>query len=730
MADQDFSAFIDSLTAGIGAPKQPKAPSGPTMPGAIAIQPLTSTSQIRPLTPGYDPSVAIDALQDVVRAQKGAIGASADAIAKNTVIQQNVLSETERLQMDQIEALDNLQRIQNYGGVNPLTKIIGMFDDRFNAGVQQTRIQKDEIKTQQVQMRAQAQMQINAQLPALKQAEAQLAAQDFENQMKVVDITTKFRGLEQKDIELRISETNLLINLSQEQRAQVTQAASALGINEARQALKDARAGKGQWVGMEGILEAKINNEDKTLLEMQNIRLAIREKNETLRDKSEARLSSLIPVATAEALVTNAISTNSPFITLGQGKDAVQLPTALVQAKLKENKEVQTAIETSILHDNLTQVNDRMLGAVNKAAALSVVDSGSARQNGIILQAYQQLNPQDPNSVRQFGQVIDGAHKVLDERIKVVAAGYKTADAKNAIEQFGKDGKFSVTGAQSVVQETVGNMGVAATSKFQGAWQTLNMEFAGLIKQQNLKGAPPFDPDNPNLAQSASFLAWALTQGQAQQKMDTMRELVMTDPLVRTKVADQIGGVVQTDNVIGALRDLSTAPNADPIWKKILDQRQNTMETNRSFDRRKLITYMEQQKAMQGPNAPDYSAALTDAIRARVVSGAQTGQTDPTYTIHDRALQTQVFGDSPDQAIMSTFMGNWQADVAARKEAMQKAIDQDVSGQTQRMSFGAPPDPMSGTTRNPIELIQTAPSATGIPGMSADKMKSLYSGGR
>ena len=146
-----------------------------------------------------------------------------------------------------------------------------------------------------------------------------------------------------------------------------------------------------------------------------------------------------------------------------------------------------------------------------------------------------------------------------------------------------------------------------------------------------------------------------------------------------------------------------------------------------------MIDYLEKKTAAQGPNSIDYNKIYADALRAQVMEAAQMGNNDPKYTMDDRFLESFYYGDNPAQAALGDFIVNYEADRTNAKVEMQKRIESDATGKTQRdaavsqtslfglAKVGIDPDAIQRT-------IKTTPSATGLPN-TADQMRVLYGGG-
>ena len=695
----------------------PLAPPGqqPT----FGLRPL----EIKPLAPLYDPKVAVDALRNVTEAQKETIATSTEALTKNTQIQQDLLNLQMTKQDDSMEAFDNLTRIQRWGDISD---ILSLFNSKWSESVQANRIKKNDMTVQQQSLRAQAQTNLNNALPALAQAKERLAEIGFENTLKVFEVQSTVKGLEQKDLEIMNKSVEIQLNLSKEQRDRVTLAANALDLKSAQRALTQAAQGKGDWVGLEGILEEKINKEKKAELESENLRTAIQEKRLDLQQKAEQRLASAIPVAEAQALWAQAVSTGNPTINW-RGNN---IPSATVADALEKNQKTNEALTLSIMNQRAEVVGTLFSEVSNMAVALSSLDPRAGNEANLILRAYQQIDPTNPDPVAltNLRVILESSKKKLGEYAKAAAATFPNPDSKAAIEQFGLTGKPTPQGAQAVVRDSMGRWDLTSGTKYSNSWRVVNKALADRISQQNISGAPLFDPNSE--ASTQMMLAWFSRT--PYKNADRLKEEIMADPIVRAEAAAEMTGTIAADAANKALTVLSEAENGDPVWQTLVNNSQ-LVTTGGAFDRRKLIDFLEKKTIAGGPNGVDYNKIFYDALRAQVMEVAAGASRDPKSTIMDRHLETLVFGDNPAQAALGDFIANYEDDRARSRELALKAIQSDVSGQTQTKEtieqIGGYGLAKVGITPEAAQRgIKTAPSATGVP-LTADEVRTLYGGG-
>lgn len=702
----------------------PLAPPPSTTPqtaptGAFGgLRPL----EIKPLTPLYDPSVAQKSLDQLKESQNEAMSAAATALTANTQIQSDLLKTQMHLQDDSMEAFDNLTRIQRWGDVSD---ILSLFSEKWSETIQSSRIKKNDMIVQQQSLRAQAAQALNNVAPSLASAKKELAEQDFKNQLLVFDVTSKVKGLEQQDMDLLIKRNTLLMDMSKEQRQQIELGAQALDIKGAKLALRDARAGKGEWVGFEGILEHKINIDEKAQLDRQNLELAVRSGNFDLQEKYQTSLAKKIPVTEAQALVLNAQATGQAVVNWR----GAQLPVATVMDSLAENQKTEDAVNLSIMQSRNEVVGNLFNEVAVTATTLSSQDPRAAASAGVISRAFENVraNPGNPQVLANFHLLLKNEKTVLSGIAKTVASTYKSDEAKAAVIQLAETGKPSTQGARAVVQENMGNWGASSGGRYAPAMEILNVEYAKRIAELNLKGAPVLDGGTGSAMQMLSWFS-----GQTYKSTDRLREEVISDPAVRQKVGSTITGIIAHDTAMRAVETLANSENGDPVWKT-LKNNDGLIQTDGGFDRQKLIRYLEQKTIQGGPNGIDYNSLFSDALRAEAMKASSQGIADPRYNGNDRFLEVATFGDNPTQAALGDFIVNYEADRKQSRTQAQKSIQEDVSGKTQRDTLieAGVWSGLSGLPVDPKDVgggIKKTPSATGAP-LTADQVRTLYGGG-
>src|SRR6185503_4225080 len=137
---------------------------------------------------GLNPQKAFEALDTLVAARTEAEKAKQKAMEANTTVTNTLLADQERIDKENLEAYDNLMRIDSLGGDNPVTKILGIFDSRYNRSRQQSTLLKNQINSAASQRRAETQININNTTPALLASQAEQAALNFGLYKDTLDI--------------------------------------------------------------------------------------------------------------------------------------------------------------------------------------------------------------------------------------------------------------------------------------------------------------------------------------------------------------------------------------------------------------------------------------------------------------------------------------------------------------------------------------------------------------
>lgn len=688
-----------------------------TNPG-MQIQPLTPSPQapmemdISSITPAYDPSAAVQSLNQIVKSQQEQIAASADALRKNTIVSQQVYDENVKAQDETLSAYDRLQRISR----NPLADLFAVFDPRtWSKKHQLLDIEKSQLKAQSVTMRGQAQININNQLPALKATEVSLAQAGFENQKALFGVVKDVSELNQKEVQLRINAAHLRIAMSTEERQQVETAAKSLSTDQARALLKAAKSGKpaGIWNGREGILEDIIDRAEKRDLDAANIRLSMKNQQFDLAEKQLNSFVNKIDFTTGSQLVEQALASNSSTVNYG----GVQIPLATMILGMEKVRKDTEAFEQAALANSAYGMNETLQTVVKQNSALALSNPKAAQNLQVIQQFASSTNMQDPQQLRRLGVFLNDMKAKTAELGKQAAATYKTPEAKAGMQEFIDTGAFTPQGGQAVATEVIGNAGVMARSRFPAAWNATNMEIARRVNQLNIDGAPSFDGSNNSAQQMMTYFLINRNK-----KVEDIKAEVIASGFGNDVIANEVTKTYRGDAMKNVLDSLSTTgPNAQTFLNLVRSPQTYVSEDGR-VDAKTLATYLAQQTVLTG-NKVDYTSAFLDALKT-YGTNSDSITADPGMTAEDQALLSKSFGGDPRRNIISEFISEMATQSTIMNRAMQDAIKQDVTGETQRSAIRNINPELQSSPELVRQYVSGTPSATGIG--TAEEIKAIY----
>lgn len=714
--------------------------------------------------PQVNPQDAVGALTDVISAKKEEYAARAEALQKNTQIQNDFATKQDALTSDTIQAYDNMRKTSALP--QGLTKILGLFDSSYNSQTQALTIEENTVKAQRDAARAKTLIEINNQLPDMKKAQADVAQQNFDLQTKLFTLAKDVTTANQGTMDLKLKAADLRIKMTDEAKKSIDFALKSMTMPQLQAELKKAQKGEGDFAPYQGLLEERIDDEVKTDLAHKEAVVSLAQHQQALTqgnvnlqnstlDLAEKKLKILaerIPVAVAGPALIAAQQKGDINVTFGTGKDAVQIPTNMLAEAVQKQATTDAAVQATAIANQADQTTARLDKTTTLAANLAASDPRAAKEYGLINSVVQKFDPTNPGSLQQMNAVLAASETRLAGIQKDVEATYKTPEAKAAVGQFFRNGKFEVPGATSVVQDLTGIPGAAATMKFKSSQQVIDNAYAAAIAKQNIGNMPAFTGSQTSQNQ---IMTWALSQtGKTKDTLLELKQQVLADPLIMTQAGNQIRGTYKVGAVANVLTDLTKGPQAG-IFNQVLKMIDNpAADPNNEMH----LTQQDIQKGLKGPvgsvstqkmqiflerqsvltkYVTDYNRVFLDALQARAVS-AVNRPPDPSHTINDSALETHIFGQPAAQSVYSDFLGELRINAGAVHTSMQKAIQQDQA-RDPRAEANAADDALAisgvGLTPKQYEAIKNQAggpkqSATGIPLTSDSYIKQLYNGGR
>lgn len=695
-------------------------PEASTNLAQMQMDPTGGLPSIVPAPQVIDPNKAFDAVENVVIKRQEAEQAKMDALTANTTITNNLLSQQELIDQENLKAYDNLGKINQWGGDNAITKILGLFNPDYNKAAQETTLLKNQIRSASTQRRAETQININNAKPALLTGQAEIAQQTLQLYTDTLQLQSQFRGLEQRDLEINIASTRLLMDMNQDAREAVKLRIEAMDEPELRMHLRDAKAGKGPWVGMEGLLVKELNDFDKFRLELDNTRQLMKSRDQEMQvrgaqerraeqafpleqqsrqqtvdmgrinidNATDARLESTmkravgyLPINTLNGMINNAIQSGQGVITLGTGADAVDIPLSIAMEGAKEQVERTTAIEQHLVANDRLEVASQLNEVSSSLAMLaSVGDARAGEQSTVLALARSQTNFDDPTQVRRLRLITATAKTKIEGFIKDNKGIYNTPEAQAAFEQAVKTGEMSDIGADALVAASIGSYARATQGFHRGAYQILGNKINDEIRdgQIAMVGMPEATGDRQ--LDTMSMLA-AMNRRENREKIPEIIDRVMRDPSVKGAMAAQVKQDIEMKTLTSSLQELSRAPLAvSPIFKEML-------EGNKNFSPEEIIQYLEQRSIEAGPGV-DYVKLLIDQLNKYATDARNSNVlSDPGYTMSDRAVEFSLFGMDPRGNISREFVERMTRSSKRIRAEMEERKRADIRGDTTRQSL-------------------------------------------
>lgn len=665
----------------------------------------------------------LGALQDLTKARNAASAAAAEAINKNTSLQESFVRQNDDLTTDTLDAYSKLQKIQQLGGVNPVTKFLGLFNHDYNMGFQLNRIDTNAIKGKQAADKTKTQIEINNQIPALRQAEVEGAKNQADLQQRSLEIVGKYAEIDNKIVENKISVARLMMDMDKDKRDKVNFMLKGMSLQQARAELAKAKKDpKADWAGLEGLLEDRIHTEEAGDVALQQARTNLKSSNLELQDKSFRNLMQYVPVDAGNLMLQKATATGQPVVNF----DGVGIPVNIFSEGLKKNQEIATATTATAMAMRTDTMNSDLETLNHSLSGMAMLDQRALRQYQFLQNARANFDPQNPATYGPMRAAIDMSMKKRDEIAKSVASTYTSKDAQAAVERAATTGQMDIPGATSIVSDVMDKPGVSSSAKHADAYDILRMDLAEQIGKQNPE-APKFGSGSSQ--QGNAILAWAMQKGD-RIKIPELKDMLLANPGTKEKVRASIEGDYTQEFIQGALNDLAKPGAAGPVFAELKHNfQQIAFNKNGEFSREQLQTFLENQSAL-GQYKTDFNQVFIDAVTKRAVTSAQ--QFDPSNTIHDKALETAIYGREAAPLVGRDLVRQMRDNASVVRQEKQRQLEADKAGRPQAKAVNDVASTMAqyGATPTAEQMegaAQAAPSATGT-GRSADYMRKLYGG--
>lgn len=719
-----------------------------TKPAATPSTPVPA-----PATPQQSAQTSGDPISDllnqVVQAKQKGIDAQIAATRANAVVNSTAASQVNSLTDDSLSAYHNLQNIQRFGGSNnPIIKIMSLFDDDWSQVTQQGRVQTNQIRASQIGNQAEAAVAANNQMPTIANLQAELATSAYSGFKDILGLKIQEGTLANQEQETRLhglqyklDATRVGIAMSQEQRDKIRFQLDGMSMDQKQAALDAAQKNpKSPWAPVAGMLQDDITKEQTAETALHTSQTAAANGDLDLHQKSLQTFANNLPVSQLTVLSNNAVQKGDSMVTMGSGKNQVQVPLVMIQSALTHNNEVETAANNIVTQQTVNDLSlpKRMQTFNSGAAMLSSVDPRANTELQNVQMQTKTLNPKDYGSIQNFDRILTASQQRLDAIATQVANNFKDPEAKAAVVEASQTGQFTPTGGQAVVLNSMGNPALQKFTKYQPAWQLLNTKLAEKVAAAKIQGMPDFsNSGNMSSTQALSVLAYVGKNPDASKKLPELAQEVLSDPKLRQPISNAMAASIQPQAATDTLKALAGAKGASHVWQEIQQHPElvsNVQNGHTVLDPNKLATYLEQQSVMVGGKV-SFMNAFLQGLQSYAYNSDDSNHNDPSYTMYDRALEASLFGQSPHRAVLSDFVNSMRV-VGARAHAeMQKRIGDDISGRTQQEAVNTnvglnmlnAPDPLRGPiiqTQN-LPTGSDVPSATGVP-LTAAQVAKLY----
>jgi len=643
--------------------------------------------------------VAAPLLENLLDRQARELEAAREAERQSAGILSVLQNTQEQVYGKVTEAYDNQQRINRLpgGADGTVARLLGLFDSDWSVDAQQTTIQAENARLTEAASRAETMMQINQQSRNVAAVDTELARTQFQGALQMQELEDReFQrradvarlGMEQTRIQhaergLDYEAQRVRIALSQEERARVDQEVLNLGDTGARTALAEAQAGRGQWVGREGLLEAYIRNSEMAELQLQQYTSAVEDNN---RERAVAALTGFVdripPLALGQAIQA-AEQQGSPVVMIGEVEVPYNIAVRSFNAMRTDEADMQTALvaeEAAAL-----DVGNRRTRVNSTLAAIAPLSSEAA---DIYETQSEQLARTDLNTyegVRRMNNILTASETAVKPLVDRIVSQQPTEQSQNAMRAYLESGgRATPTGAQVIVRDAIGNWGVAQSSGMPGAWDALSRR----VVEANGGVVGAMDDA---MIQLNSLFGGANTSETTRARAIGR---VLDDPETRAEVGKIASDTIGGNAILSTLERLANPQQptagarrvADPVWQDALAHKEEYMNivenadgsinmVESELDEARLATYLERQSVIRG-RVVDYNSAFTNALRTTATQG---GAADPSLTPFDQNLLTHIYGADPHRAILNSFVNRFQQQAIQTRERIQRAIEQETA---------------------------------------------------
>lgn len=749
----------------IGIIETPKKKPVATMPGAVEInQPkMTPGNNVSPApnikqtnAPNVDGGKAgfssvTSALQDVTTSKLAELSAGQDAAKANASVDHQATEQITGLTTDTINALNNINRANKLpgGADGKIAKMFSIFDSSYNVEASRTAIMINKARADQVAATAAGIKEQNNALPLLlgKMSEATQAI--FNAQKDANKLAIEQGTLDTQRRNTEIAATHLRLDMNKEAREASEFKIRSMTTAQIEAELPRAQAGKGAFAGKAGLLQQRLIQEKSAEASLQKLQLDVADGNRESFNKNGVDFVSHMPVDMVSGLLAQAKAKGAPLVSFPTGEKGktIDIPYNLVEEGLVKSAGDRDAVNKVVSADlaERMQIIPNITNIMRGSNAFASMDPRASQLNTKMAEVMKHMDPNNPDSVRQTGLMIEGYKKELEDIGKDAASRMTSPDAKGAMISAAKNGgKFDRTGGAAVVGDSVQIPSMGTNSYFKNAWNELRIAVANKAATASNGGMAQASVKDTSDAQS--MLAMFTAKPGGKQKVSQITDELFTDPTKVAAIRDQMKATMKGDGVFQSLTQLANGKEANPFWRNILSNIDQFKE-NGSISYNKMFEAMEHARILSHGKM-DFSQTFFQGLQNYAMNADNASGVNPGYTVQDHALEAAIFGDSPVSSVLGELHFTLKQVAVKARQEMSERIKQDLSGQTQRVALSQTAfahtgldqgmgDPLIDPTGKKAEKIfsktgldlNTVPSATGT-GLSVAQIQAIYGAGK
>lgn len=680
---------------------------------------------------------ATQSIMDMVNAQAAYVNSSITSMKANQAIDSTTAKAVSGITDDTLDAYSNIQKADSLPGGRggDIATILGLFNSKYDAQVQQDRIQMNTVKSSQVANTAAVLKEQNNIIPQIAEKNFALNKQIFDAQNDVNKLVLQGQQLDLDKYKTRIDVARLGLEQSAEQRNRTNFQVQSMSTGQLEAYLQKQPNGP-----IAGFVQHRLTEEQQAVTNLGIAGNALQKGNIQTFNDSMTDAASHMPQSYLQTQIAAAQQKGMPYIEVPMGGKTVQMPVDLAQAGLAKSIDVDNQVNQQLAAQEVQRSNlmPNIQTLTTSLAALSPLDSRATAQLTTLGATLKNFDGRNPAQVRQMATIVQGMMATRDQIAADHAKTMTTKEGQAGVELFGKTGKFDVTGGQAVMADSAGIGGLMKSGRYGAMWNTFGVGVAQKLVSQGIVNSV----NSPNgSADAAAVIAAALAKPNGKQTVSAAAQAYLADPNKAKPLQDAISDKIQSSSLDDVIGQLANQKGSDPLWQHMAQNRQLYEGPDGKLDVQKLFDAMEQGTVTNHVNGKqaDLTQMLLRGMRAYGANADEASSADPTYTMYDHAAEAALFGGNPAGNVLHDLTGQLTVKAMRARQTMMQRINSDVTGKTQQDAvMRADPlfEPQPGLTfDNPVAIkkhtgvdMNLVPSATGT-GLTAAQVKAAYPSG-